>query len=161
MRTDLLLRLFLCFTIATPLMVLAQEPGSILVVNSENLDTYWINEKKVAPEYPTKSLRKGEEGCVAVGFIIEADGTTSAHRAITFHPSNNFTQSAIRAAKQFRYIPSEQNAGRNAVFTTNSFTFQISSRKKFDEQKQQRLAEICTAAANKALNVDTSNAGAG
>ena len=155
------MKFFLALIAVPALMVQAQAPDSIPVVNSENLDAYWISEKKVAPAYPTESLRKGEEGCVAVGFLIEADGTTSAHRAIASFPSRNFTESAIRAAEQFVYRQSEQNPDRTAVFTTNSFTFQISRSPTADERKQKKLEDRCKAAAEKALNSDTGDSGAG
>jgi TonB family protein len=161
MRSHPLKKSFLALIAVTSLMVQAQAADSIPVVNSEDLDAYWISEKKVAPAYPTESLRKGEEGCVAVGFVIEADGTTSAHRAIAYFPSRNFTESAIRAAEQFVYRPSEQNPERAAVFTTNFFTFQISRSPALDERKQKKLEDRCNAAAKRALNTDTGDSGAG
>jgi hypothetical protein len=84
-----------------PLGVWAEESGSVLLVPSDHLDAHWIVEKAVAPEYPLKSLRKGEEGCVAEG-----------------------------------------TAG-------------------FDEQKREKLAKICQAAANKSLSPEASDAGSG
>jgi TonB family protein len=161
MNKHLLSRITLGLATIASIGVWAQESESILFVTSDQLDSYWIAEKKVAPVYPTKSLRNHEEGCVAVGFIIEPDGTTSNHQTVIAFPSSNFNKSAIRAAKQFVYKPSEQNSVREVVFTTNSFTFQITSSRKFDEQKQKKLADVCTSAANKSLNTDTVDAGAG
>ena len=141
--------------------VLAQESDSVLFVPSAELDAFWLVEKKVAPIYPTRSLSKGEEGCVAIGYFIEADGTTSSHRAVAGYPSNNFSQSAIKAAKQFVYTPSDNNVERQVVFTTNSFTYEIHRNNETNMQKREQLAELCTAAANKALNTDARDAGAG
>lgn len=62
--------------------VMAEGSDSVLLVPSDQLDAYWIAEKVVAPEYPRESLRQREEGCVAVSFVIESDGTTSNHRAV-------------------------------------------------------------------------------
>ena len=130
----------------------AQNDETILVVTSDDVETYWSSVKKVAPVYPMNSLRRSEQGCSAVGFIIEPDGSTSNHRIVASFPSNNFNKSSINAAKQFLYKPSNKNDKREAIFTTNSFTFQlVEGRKKHDEKMGEKLAEICTAAANKAL----------
>jgi len=142
----------------------AQDDDTVLVVTSDQVGTYWVSVKKVAPVYPMRSIRKGEQGCAAVGYIIEPDGTTSNHRVVASFPSSRFDKPSIDAAKQFLYKPSEKNTNKEAVFTTNSFTFQIStgkSSKNQDEEKREKLAEICTAAANKSLNADASEAGAG
>jgi len=139
----------------------AQDDDSVLVVTSDQVETYWSPVKKVAPVYPMKLIRNGEQGCVAVGYIIEPDGTTSNHRIIASFPSNNFDKVSIEAAKQFLYEPSKQNKNREAIFTTNSFTFQINRNKKHDKKIREKLDGICTTAANKSLNTDASKAGAG
>ena len=131
----------------------AQNDDTILVVSSDEVETYWSSEKKVAPVYPMNSIRRNEQGCSAIGFIIEPDGTTSNHRVIASFPSSNFDKSSINAAMQFLYKPSDKNEKREAIFTTNSFTFQIMTgrAKKHDDKMGEKLGEICTAAANKAL----------
>ena len=129
----------------------AQNDETILVVSSDDVETYWSNVNKVAPVYPNNSLRKSEQGCSAVGFIIEPDGTTSNHRTIASFPANNFDKTSIEAAKQFMYEPSVRNKDREAIFTTNTFIFHISKSKNHDEKMSKKLGEICTAAANKAL----------
>ena len=139
----------------------AQGEDSVLFLPSDQVETFWVSVKKVAPVYPKKALRKGEQGCVVVGYIIEPDGTTSNHRVVGSYPSDNFYQSSIDAAKQFLYEPTEENTKRETVFTTNTFTFQISNSAKPDKESQTQLAALCTAAANKALNADASKAGAG
>jgi TonB family protein len=152
---------FLSLIITTSICALAKESDSVLFVSEDELDTYWIVDKVVAPEYPEKSLRRLEEGCVAVGFIIESDGTTSTHKIVAFYPTNHFNRSAIRAAKKFLFKPSEKNAGKQTVLTTNSFTYQIRQGKEFDEQKQATLKKVCMDAADKSLNSDSSKAGTG
>ncbi len=136
------------------------EPDSVLIVPSDELEQYWIVEKKVAPVYPQKSLSRGEQGCVAIGFIIEADGTTSSHRAIAVSRSNNFNQTATDAAKKFLYKPSELNTARQPVFTTNTFTYQMSYSNKSDDPKRKSLEQICTSAATETLKAAISAADA-
>lgn len=155
-----LLSAFLGLVLVTSIGAVAQESDTVPFVPNDHLGDYWIAEKLVPPEYPKNSLRKGEQGCVAIGFFIEADGTTSGHRPIAAYPSNNFSQSAIRVAKQFLYNPSEQNAAREVVFTTHSFTFLIQLGKKADDEKREKLKELCTNAANKSLTQNTGTADA-
>jgi TonB family protein len=144
MNKSILLSIVLNTAAISSVGVWAEVSDSVLFVPSDQLDTYWIVEKQVAPEYPGNSLRKGEEGCVTVGFIIEPDGTTSNHRAVVAFPSNDFNKSGIEAARQFVYKPSEQNPSREAVFTSDTFTFQIQKSTEADEQKRETLASICT-----------------
>ena len=151
MNIHVIMRFALCLSVMVFTCTWAQNDETILVVTSDDVETYWSTVKKVAPVYPMISLRKSEQGCSAVGFIIEPDGTTSNHRTMASFPSNNFDKSSIEAAKQFLYEPSERNKDREVIFTTNTFTFHISRSKKHDEKKRKEVAEICTAAANKAL----------
>lgn len=133
----------------------AEEPGSDLALNKEGLVHYWVPEKRVAPKYPGKSIRMGEEGCVAVGFVIESDGTTSSHRVIASFPSENFDSSAIEAAEQFTYKPAEINTNREATFSTNTFTFQLSDAGKEQRARERKaLSDICNKEADKVLNTD-------
>ena len=129
----------------------AQNDETVLAVASDQVETYWASTKKVAPVYPMKSIRNGEQGCVAVSYIIEPDGTTSSHRVVASFPSSNFDEASVDAAKQFLYEPAARNKDREAIFTTNSFTFHIQKSKKHDEKMQKELGALCTAAANKAF----------
>jgi len=140
---------------------LGQDQESIPYVSPDQLEAYWIIEKKVAPKYPKRALRNGDQGCVAIGYFIESNGATSGHRVVVFYPSNDFEKSSIEAAKQFLYKPSEDNLKREVVFTTNVFTYLISNGPKSDDKKQEELANLCKVAANKSLNTDTGDAGAG
>ncbi len=141
--------------------VLAQEQESIPYVSPDQLEAYWITEKKVAPKYTKRALRNGDQGCVAIGYFIESDGTTSGHRVVVFYPSNDFEKSSIEAARQFLYKPSEDNLKREVVFTTNVFTYLISNGPRSDDKKQEELANLCRVAANESLNADAGDASAG
>lgn len=139
----------------------SEQEESIPVLTNGQLETYWLPEKKVAREYPRKALRLGTQGCVAVAFIIEPDGSTSNHSAIVVFPSEVFSESAITAAQQFRYLPTKQNTSKSAIYTANTFTYQImSGNEKKDEKARELIEVICKEAANKALNADASDAGA-
>ncbi len=136
--------------------VWAQDSEFIPFLTNGKLVSHWIVEKKVAPQYPTKALRRHIEGCVVVGYKIESDGTTSNHRTIVTIGSPNFNKSAIQAAKQFSYKPSEQNPEREVVFTTNLFTFEINRTRKSNKRKAKKLRDVCTSAADKAFESTSS-----
>jgi len=155
MSKYLLSTIVLMLASTTSIGVLAQEEETVLILLGDQLEAHWIYEKKVPPKYPMSSLQNNEMGCVAVGFVIESDGTTSSHRVVVSYPSKNFNKSAIKAAKKFLYVPSEQNSDREPVFTINTFTYQISGRgKNNDEKVRTTLHELCNKAANKSLNTD-------
>lgn len=117
--------------------------GQVILALDEQLEDYWVNEKKVAPEYPGRAMERGTSGCVAVGFTIQSDGSTSGHEVLAYYPSKVFDKSAIRAAKQFSYTPSAQNPDKAPVYTLNSFTYQISGGRKFNSDTQKKLAKAC------------------
>lgn len=157
------MRIFIIFSLAftSSFSALAQDQESIPYVSPDQLDAFWITEKKVAPKYTKRALQNGDQGCVAIGYFIESNGTTSGHRVVVFYPSNDFEKSSIEAAKQFLYKPSENNVNSEVVFTTNVFTYLISNGTKSDENKREELANLCKVAANKALNSDAGDASAG
>jgi TonB family protein len=127
------------------------QAGSVIALDDQ-LDAYWIIDKKVAPVYPERALIKETSGCAAVGFIIEADGRTSNHKVLAHSPNNVFDRTSIRAARQFRYKPSAQNPDKVTALTLNSFTFQVSGTgRKFDSDQQKELAETCRSAGRKIL----------
>ena len=107
----------------------------------------------MAPRYPRKALSKGIMGCAAVGYIIEADGSTSNHKVLSFYPSEVFDNSAINAAKKFRYRPAEQNPDKISALTINVFTYEITTDRviKDESETRNKLAEACKTGAEKAL----------
>ncbi len=147
----------------------AQEPESLTFVPRDKIEEYWLPENIVPPRFPRLSSRIPPKACVAVMFIIESDGTTSNHRPVAAFPSAQFNQSALTAAKQFTYTPAEKNQKREPVFTTHSFTFQITSGGKtpgrkpkgaFEEQ-QLKLAKMCTTSAEKLIKGDLPSSNSG
>lgn len=131
----------------------AQDSESLLYVPKEKIEAYWVADKIFPPENPRKSLQKGAQGCVSIGFVINSDGSTSDHRAVAAFRSENFNDSAIRAARKLQYLPSGANSDHESVYTTHPFTFQLQSgdTSDVDEERRQALAELCTKAANLAL----------
>lgn len=133
--------------------VSAEESEALLFLQGSELDAYWILVHREAPNYPRRSLQKHETGCVAVGFFIEADGTTSNHRVVAGVQSKNLQRAAIAAAKQFVYVPGAANADRASVITTNSFTFTITDNRptEADRERTDAMKARCDRAAREAL----------
>jgi hypothetical protein len=86
-----------------------------------------------------------------VGYIIEADGSTSGHAVVAVWPSELFNQAALDAAKKFTYEPAPGNVNREPIYTTNAFTFQLGAMGEEFEPKRLALAKTCDEAAHKAL----------
>lgn len=138
----------------------AQESEGMLYLPGDQMEAYWVIEKKVAPHYPRNALAKGIQGCAAVAFVIEPDGTTSNHKVVV-HSSDLFKAPSIKAAEQFLYKPSEKNPGKESVITSNTFTYQISNGNRSDEKNMKALHDLCSSKALEALTGATSVAGAG
>ena len=146
-------------------LVLLPEPALAqgVIALDEQLDAYWIVEKKVAPKYPTRALYAEITGCSAVGFIIEPDGSTSNHKVLAFYPSKSkvFGKSAIAAAKQFIYQPSERNPDKTSALTINVFMYEISGGRQSNSNKRENLHETCLTAAKKVLEAEAGGTDAG
>jgi TonB family protein len=130
----------------------ADESDSYVYVAPEDLASYWVASKKVAPRYPREPQMRGTQGCVSLAFVIESDGTTSHHVALAVSPSMMFTESTIKAARKFRYEPADENIDRQSVLTFETFTFQISyDRDRGTPADQVLLSTTCSEAAVKKL----------
>jgi len=129
----------------------AQDSESFMFLPGDQLDAYWVIEKKVAPNYPDRALRKGEQGCATVSFVIEPDGTTSNHNVLIFS-SELFKDPSVSAAEDFLYLPSEENVDKVSVITINTFTYEISNSSRPDEEKRQALHDACESKAIEVLS---------
>lgn len=111
----------------------AQDGGSLLVAEpgSSNL---WKAEGPVAKpaRYSDKFTHRRVESCVAVGMIIESDGSTSAHRVlkVSMHPKAREDDAELRAlveqwglsmAKTYRCTPGPDNPNAEPAYTANVF----------------------------------------
>ncbi|MCF6226824.1 MAG: energy transducer TonB [Xanthomonadales bacterium] len=147
-----ILTITLGFTLLVSANIVAQELETVLFIPSDQSNDYWLSVKKVAPIYPSRASIKGKMGCATVLYSIEPDGTTSNHRVVVAYPKWLFDRSSIQAAKQFLYEPSEENIAREAVYTSNTFTYQLlGDNTKSNDEKRENLSDKCTDAANKIL----------
>jgi len=74
--------------------------------------------KVVAPRYPAKAVETGQEGWVALSFIVTPEGTTSSIRVEAEKPRHVFTRSAFNAVAKWVYTPRQEN--RTPVPQSNS-----------------------------------------
>ncbi|MCF6264739.1 MAG: energy transducer TonB [Xanthomonadales bacterium] len=147
-----ILTMTLGFTLLASANMVAKELETVLSLPNNQEKHYWLSVKKVAPNYPSRASSKGKMGCATVLYIIEPDGTTSNHRVIVGYPKRLFDRSSVQAAKQFLYEPSEKNVTREAVFTINTFTYELSDgHMSSNDDKRKILSDKCTDAANKIL----------
>lgn len=136
-------------SVLTVLAVLAvqpahsQEQDSVLVVPHQQLSLYWTPENAPAPRYPLNASRRLEEGCSTIGYVIEANGTTSSHQVLASWPNDKFANPSLEAARQFTYSPTADNSEREAVYTTYTFTFVLDRNEKEIAEMQENLVRVC------------------
>lgn len=71
----------------------------------ESGDGEYLPIVKVAPIYPRRALSRGIEGYVIVEFIVTKQGTVRNPKVVEAQPEGIFNQSAMEAAKKFKYKP--------------------------------------------------------
>ncbi|MFK8030692.1 MAG: energy transducer TonB [Gammaproteobacteria bacterium] len=98
---------------------------SLVIKIDDTLKEYWEIDNRVAPKYPRAALKRQKQGCATVGYVIEADGSTSGHWVIASSPEKIFDRSAIKANKKFSYKPGSQNENNQPVMTINTFTYSL------------------------------------
>ena len=145
--------------IMSVLMAILPKPAlaQTIFAIDDDLEKYWLADIKVAPDYPMEALRSGTEGCAAVGFFIQPDGSTGNLKVVAIHPSGIFANSALDAAKKFKFVPSEQKPEKIKVLTINTFVYQIMTQNdKRDDRRFEQLYETCKSEALELLQAGTS-----
>lgn len=117
-------------------MAAANTPGDddVRVANEGGIATWWRLADGVviaAPGYPEASLTQRVDACLALGYTIQPDGSTSDH-VIVKRWSNaakddavawdQFGQAASSALSQWRFV-SSGTAAPKPTFTVATFTF--------------------------------------
>lgn len=81
---------------------------------------------KVAPLYPPRASKRNIEGYVIVEYSISENGQVFNVKVIEANPPGVFDQSAIEAARKFKYKPRRQNDQAVVVNgVKNRFTFRL------------------------------------
>lgn len=77
------------------------------------------------PPYPALSKRMGEQGKVVVRTLIGTDGRA---QEVQLHQSSGFErldQAALKAAREWRYVPGKRDGVPQAMWFNVPFTFQL------------------------------------
>ena len=114
----------------------------IRVVREADMSKFWTPRNPKPPRFSKRILRKHEWACVAVGFVVEPDGTSSTHRILRKEPDDPvLDKSAIAAVKRWLFDPGPLNAAREPVYTTAMFsTFRFGMSPTSEETQQAALA---------------------
>lgn len=111
------------------LIALALGAGSsddLMALHGTQLSSHWVHAKRVAPEYPRLAAKRGIQGCARIGFVIDSDGSVDETRILVEHPTPaKFGKAAERAVKKWKFMPSETNAEKEPVYTTQVVTFML------------------------------------
>ena len=110
----------------------------IPVANEGGIRDRWMLADGVtlaAPVYPQEFVRRGDEVCVAVGYLIHPDGSTSDYALVkawssagaTSEPApgywSAFAEAAADALKQWRFKPRPEVTAPTPVYTVGTFVF--------------------------------------
>lgn len=131
MRTRLLL---LAALVASALPALAAN-DRIRIANEGQLGDQWslVPGTRLMPPYPEQYASNPEEVCMVIGYVVNADGTTSDFALLKSWTSGSnsrtrnkfwteFADLASRAIAQWRYAPRDA-ASAKPVFTAATFVF--------------------------------------
>jgi len=106
---------------------MAGQSKALVLVPPENREDYWILNEISNPYYPGEAARQGVEGCAAIAFVIESNGSTSSFHALASHPPGVFLQAAAAAISKWKFTPSEKNSSRQPVYTYQVIEFNLRS----------------------------------
>lgn len=85
-----------------------------------------------APGYPEDALASAHAVCLALGYVIQPDGSTSDHVVVRRWSDaaddgsvawDSFGQSASRALSQWRFVPRQGAGAARPAFTVATFVF--------------------------------------
>lgn len=119
-RVNLLFFLAVCVGSA-----IAGQGDTLILASPEQSRDYWKIKQVTNPYYPGEAARKGVEGCAAIGFVIESDGSTSNLRSFAGYPPGVFMRAATDAIRKWKFTPSETNPSRQPVYTYQIIEFHL------------------------------------
>jgi TonB family protein len=120
--------------------------SQIRVVPESGLNEWWqapSPNHNLPPQYPIDAIKSGVEGCMAVAFEIQRDGSVSNERLWSnktpkFRETKAWEQATLLAVHQWRYVPAPANTSRDPVYTYAVVTFTLSNGEKWTEYDKER-----------------------
>ena len=80
--------------------------------------------RKADPQYPAALRKKGVQGVVTLEGIVATDGRIEDIRVLN-SPADEFSASAMEAARQYQYKPAQCNGRPVRVYVTLTMTFRL------------------------------------
>ena len=151
MRAKAIFLIISCSLFLTAAIVQSQQTESIVVVTQDDLPGYWSPTSETTPYYPRNAFNKDKQGCAAIGFVIDSDGTTSSHMVLYSYPDKAFDRAAINAYKRWRFEAANLNAKKAAVFTSKTATFTWLDEEHNKPEMIIEMTALCNEVGKKAL----------
>ena len=95
-------------------------------VTPETLARYWVLiQSSLEASVPLGGKGMDQPGCATVSFVVEKNGRASNIKAQKVYPPGDLGAVAVSAAASLEFEPSMANAGRDRVFSSLIFPFNM------------------------------------
>lgn len=109
-------------------------------VKPEDLEKYWVLMKaSVEGNAPLGGKNMDQSGCAAVSFIVEGNGRASNITIEKVEPPGGLGELARSIAEHIEFEPTISNAGRDRVFSSLIFPFNLPA----DAEAREAIMEKC------------------
>ncbi len=109
-------------------------------VKPEDLEKYWVMMKdSVEGNAPLGGKNMDQSGCAAVSFIVEGNGRTSNITIEKVEPPGGLGELAASIASNLQFEPTITNAGRDRVFSSLIFPFNLPA----DPEARKAIMQRC------------------
>lgn len=111
-----------CLSVAS--LAMAENP--VRSVKPEDLEKFWVMMKdSVQGDAPLGGKNMNQPGCAAVSFIVEGNGRASNITIEKVYPEGGLGDFAASIASNLEFLPTVTNAGRDRVFSSMIFPFNL------------------------------------
>ncbi len=134
------LRTLLIFVASFALMPMANAQMAPRSVTPDDLANYWVLMKaSVEGNAPLGGKNMDQSGCAAVSFIVEGNGRASHITVEKVEPPGGLGELAASIAENLEFEPTMSNAGRDRVFSSLIFPFNLPE----DEEARTAIMQKC------------------
>lgn len=97
-----------------------------MVMTADSVDEKPRPVQKVPAKYPPRARAKGITGSVRMSILIGVDGSVEHVKVLSAEPPGVFEDSAVEAAKMWKFAPATYKGERVKVWATVPFNFNLS-----------------------------------
>ncbi len=109
-----------------PIAVMAQDAPAPKSVRPESLSKYWVMmHSSIQADVPLSGKNMNVPGCATVSFVVESNGRTSNIKVQKVEPAGDLATVAFSAAANLQFEPTMINAGRDRMFSSLIFPFNL------------------------------------